>query len=127
MARPMAWSDDSVAELVYRWRVTPGFAQDFFARIKMIVQTEYPATALGARLCQPIFGPESDVWELWMHLPGSALDELAGDAGSLLWQLAEVSGQFGHRGSPPPVVLIELSSPLYRVWSLRDASPGTGP
>lgn len=147
-ARLSAERDDKPsAEIVFRWKVPEQRAQAFFNDVGRIAEriagtAAYASTAVGApdvrhrvRLCQPVFGPSANLWQLRIAMPtfaavGKVLDELGAEDGStdeanLWWELMDL-GNTVEGTADDRIEAVDVHAPLYRVWSFAAETEPAG-
>jgi hypothetical protein len=119
--------------LVYRWRVAPHYERDFDARVQKLIERlrtththlSKGESIFGARLCQPVFGPRDDVWELWIDLEAELLHHLITADSSPFFELSQLALNYEQGADGKPVVeLLDEQAPIYRVRSAPPVARG---
>ena len=100
-----------------RLRIT----REFLFRITELADELAANHATGARLCQPVLGPASDLWELWFDVPARLLADSA-STDSVLWKLTDLALDDSAEESRSTLELVEGGAPLYRVWCFSSPS-----
>lgn len=117
--KPQVRAADNMA-LAYRWRVDEGSLDGFFSKIDGIVKKLAARRGegfVGAHLYQPVVGPNSAIWELWIGIGPELFQELITASESALWDLSRLEAEMNRPEERTVVKLIETHAALYRAWA----------